>query len=212
MTAPEPKPLSKLAPDGERRAQRGALFASLLITLVVALGRSAPTLASDSTVPANLQAELIAKLGTYDRNFARRAGEVAQVLIVIRKGNPRSEVSAATIRSALARVDRIGGLSHEETIVEFSTAAAIAKRCRDEGAAILYVTPGLDAEVANLRAALSGVSVLSVSAIPELVPKGIVLGFELVSGKPKIVLNLPQARRQDVDFEAGVLKLMKVYR
>jgi hypothetical protein len=45
----------------------------------------------------------------------------------------------------------------------------------------------------------------------DYVPAGIVLGFDLVSGRPKLVVNLSQARRQHVDFRAEVLKLMKVY-
>ena len=42
------------------------------------------------------------------------------------------------------------------------------------------------------------------------VPKGIVLSFDLVSGKPKIVVHLGQAKRQDVQFKAELLKLARV--
>ncbi len=74
------------------------------------------------------------------------------------------------------------------------------------------VTPDFDGELEALERALSGVDVLSVSAVPEYVSRGVVLGFELVSGKPKILLDLPRAKRQNVDFSASVLRLMKVYR
>ena len=51
---------------------------------------------------------------------------------------------------------------------------------------------------------------LSVAADPGEVPKGIVLGFDLVSGKPKIVVHLGQAKKQEVSFKAEFLKLAKV--
>jgi hypothetical protein len=39
-----------------------------------------------------------------------------------------------------------------------------------------------------------------------------VLGFDLVSGHPKLLVKLEQARKQQVSFPASVLSLMKVYR
>jgi hypothetical protein len=57
----------------------------------------------------------------------------------------------------------------------------------------------------------SGVDVLTVSAVPDYVPKGIVLGFDLVGGHPKMLVNLGQATRQHVAFTTDVLRLMRVY-
>ena len=84
--------------------------------------------------------------------------------------------------------------------------------CRSKRAAVVYVTPGLESEIDAIKSSLTGVDVLSVAAVPENVPRGIVIGFEVVSGKPKISINIAQARQQRVDFKADVLKLMKVYR
>ncbi|HEY6558867.1 MAG TPA: YfiR family protein [Polyangiaceae bacterium] len=173
---------------------------------------AASSFASSALVPADLQAELISKLAAYDRNFSARARPTAVVLIVSRPGNPRSSLGAAVMKSEFAKLERIGGLPHRENVIPFEGAAALAKRCRAEGAAIVYLTPGLEDQVAEIQKALTGLDILSVSGVPESVPEGIVLGFELVSGKPKILLNLPQAKRQNVSFKADVLKLMKVYR
>jgi len=96
--------------------------------------------------------------------------------------------------------------------VSFESAALLGKRCRTDSVDIVYLTPGLEDDVPEIRKALTGVDTLSVSAVPSSVPAGIVLGFELLSGKPKIWLNLAQAKAQNVNFKADVLKLMKVYR
>jgi hypothetical protein len=78
--------------------------------------------------------------------------------------------------------------------------------------AAVFLGPGLESEMARVRAALTGLDVISVAASREYVPLGAVLGFELASGKPRILVNLPQARKQNVDFRADVLKMMRVYR
>ena len=116
------------------------------------------------------------------------------------------------MKSELAKIERIGGLPHRELVLPFESAAAVAARIRGERAAIVYLTSGLEEHAPELRKAFTGVDVLSVSAVPSAVPDGIVLGFELVSGKPKILHHLTQARLQNVNFKADVLKLMKVYR
>ena len=168
--------------------------------------------AQANLVPADIQAELLAKLETYDRNFAARAGATARVLIVVKPGSKKSELSAEDMKAALSRLERIGGLPHQETLVSYAGAEALAARCRAERAAVVYVTPGLDDEVDAIRAALSAADVLTLSAVAEYVPRGLVLGFELESGKPKIVINLEQARLQHVNFPSDLLRLMKVYR
>ncbi len=168
--------------------------------------------AQAAAVPADIQAELIAKLETYDRSFPARAGPVAHVLIVVRPGSSKSELSAADTKAALGRIDRIGGLPHQESVVAFAGAAALAERCRSEQAAVVYLTPGFDDDVDAVRVALSSVSVLSVGSTADYVPRGVVLGFELESGKAKIVINLEQAKLQGVSFPADLLRLMRVLR
>ena len=51
---------------------------------------------------------------------------------------------------------------------------------------------------------------MSVASVPDYVQGGIVLGFDVVSGRPKLLFNLTQARLQNVDLRAAVLKLMTV--
>jgi hypothetical protein len=191
--------------------RRHVLASALLVALAALAGARSGT-GQASGVPAELQATLIAKLVSYDRNFTERAGDVALVVILVRAGNAKSELSGKTIKSALGQVDRIGGRPHKEQVVAYETAAALANLCRSKRVAVVYLTAGLQEEVAAVRNALIGVDVLTVAAVPEYVPSGVVLGFEIVSGKSKITINLAQARQQRVDFKADALKLMKVYR
>lgn len=189
---------------------RLALLLALAMGFALSMARAA--LAQASSVPPSVQADLISKVLPYDRNFESRAGPVVRTLVLVKSGSVRSRLGAEAFKSALSNLDRVAGRRHEERIVNYAGAPALAKQVQSEKIAIVYVTPDFDGELDALQRALSGVNVLTVSAVPEYVSRGVVLGFELVSGKPKILLDLPRARRQQVEFGANVLRLMKVYR
>ena len=168
--------------------------------------------ADAAAVPADIQATLLAKLEQYDRGFRARAGDVARVLLVVKPGNTKGGLAAEEMKSALGRVSAIGGLPHKESIYEFKSADELAARCRADHVAVVYLTPGFDSDLRDVRTSLGTLDLLSLAASPEYVQQGVVLGFELEAGTPKILFNLEQARKQHVDFPADVLRLMKVYR
>jgi hypothetical protein len=150
-------------------------------------------------------------MATYDRGFVARAGDRAHVVIIDKPDDADSARAATHLESAFHALPDVGGLPHDEAIVAWSGAGALPALVRARHAAIVYFTPGFASDVSEIRAALDGVDVLSVSAVADYVPRGIVLGFDLVSGKPKLLVNLGQARKQHVAFMAEVLKLARVY-
>ena len=162
-------------------------------------------------VPIRLQAELLAKVASYDRNFEARTGERVRTLLLVKQGDPESSRAAAEMKSALSSMPTIGTLPHDEEMATYSDSAALAETCRARKVSILYVAPGFSDHVDTLRETVGALSLLSVGSLAEYVPQGIVLGFDLVSGRSKLLVNLTQARRQRVEFRAEILKLTKVY-
>lgn len=167
--------------------------------------------AESVAVPIRLQAELLAKVASYDRNFEARTGERVRMLLLVKQGDPESNRAAAEMKSALSSIPTIGSLPHDEEFAVYSDAAALAETCRAHKVSILYVAPGLSDQVDTVREAVGGLSLLSVGSLAEYVPSGIVLGFDLVSGRSKLLVNLTQARRQHIEFRAQILKLTKVF-
>jgi hypothetical protein len=163
------------------------------------------------SVPIELQAELLAKVLVYDRNMPARAGDRAQVLVLESGSDGESGRFASRMQAALHLLPQIGGFSHDERIVEYSGATDLAQQCRAQRAAILIVSPGLGDQIAAISDALDGIALLTVAAVPDYVQKGLVLGFDVISGKPKLLVHLGHARKQHVDLRAEVLKLMMVY-
>lgn len=188
-------------------ARRAFLGASLALGTGLWVGRSR---AESVEVPIRLQAQLLAKVVAYDRNFVERARGRATVLVLVRPGSAESERVGEQLRSELAVLPDLGGLPHVEETARWSSRQAVAELCQRRGAAVLYVSVGLSDEVRGIAEALDGVSVLSVAATPADVEKRVVLGFEAESGRPKLVVQLEQARRQKVAFKPEVLKLARV--
>jgi hypothetical protein len=157
-----------------------------------------------------LQAELLAKVAAYDGSFATRAGSRATVLVVVAADVSDSLRFGAQIRAELSKQDKIGGVEHMEEIVHYSSPGDLARLCRERSPALVYLAPGLSQVAERIADALTGLDVLSVSAVPDDVSRRIVLGFELVSGKPKLLVHLGQARRQNVAFRPELLRLARV--
>jgi len=162
-------------------------------------------------VPPATQAALLSKVASFDRNYAARAGQRAVVLVVKTASDKESAHDATGIAAALAEVPSIGNVPLEVTVVSYRSAPLLAELVRTRRAAIVYLGTGFSSEVPAIRDALSQVSVLTFAAVPEDVPRGVVLGVDLISGRPKLLVNLAQAQKQQVAFPASVLNLMKVY-
>jgi hypothetical protein len=192
-----------------QRTRPFGLAAAFLVLVCVLLTTSSLP-AEEVQVPEGLQAELLARLLPYDRNFQARARGRVDIVILVKAGNVRSKISASQLERRLSALDRIAGLPHKVELVQYESASALAKACASQRISVVYVTPGFDEEVAEIRSALSRTDVLSVAAVPGYVPDGIVVGFELNSGKPRMLINLVQAKRQNIDFRAAVLNLLKV--
>lgn len=157
-----------------------------------------------------LQAALLARAVEYDRGFAARAGGRVLVFIAVRARDADSERVGEQIRLELGALDRIGSLPHQEEIVLYGSARQLAERVIQQAPAILYLSAGLGDEVPLIAQALDGVSTLSVAVSATYVPRRAVLGFDVESGRPQLLVHLGQARRQQVAFRSEFLKLARI--
>lgn len=182
-----------------------------LVTTIAWLGLMASTPADSLVVPPELQVELLAKVARYDRNFAARVGDEVRVLVVHAPGNSESTRVANELIAALGNVPRLGGVAHRSELYAFSTEEALLATVRERRVAVVLFAPEFAAQAPALARAFSGCDCLTVSSTPAGVRDGLVLGFDLVSGKPRMLFNLGQARRQGADFRSELLQLMTVF-
>ena len=196
--------LQALRRGHQRRIRLKLIGMVLLLTSPVVRG----SLAEDLAIPARVQADLVTSsrhtIETYPRAQAQRWW--------LRSSEARRRgfgQSRKQIEEALKDAPSIAGLPHEELMVPCRTRnswSSCASRARSRFGTSLrawrWTSPRSQrpwrAEPPDR------------GERPNYVAKGAVLGFELVSGRPKLIINLAQAQRQDVAFRAEVLKLMRV--
>jgi hypothetical protein len=182
-----------------------------LCALLIILGHALRAGAQDVTVPVSLQMELLLKVASYDKNLKERARDRVRVAVVSKQDDADSARYAGQALKALSEVDDVSGMPVEPLSLIYTDAAALARFTRDGSVAVLYVTPGFgEAEMDAIALALDGTNVLSAGALSKYTIRGLVLGFELAGGKPKLWVHLGRARRQRVELSSSVLKLMRV--
>lgn len=171
-----------------------------------------PVVANELTVPVELQVELLARVTRYERTYAARTGAPARVLIVSRRDNVESVRVSAQLSAHLARAGEIGGRPVTVATHAWSNAGALRGTVRQERPDIVYLTPGFGSEIAAIAEALREEPVMTVSAVGSDVDRGAVLGFELVSSRARIAVNVTHARAHRLDFNAQFLRLVRIVR
>ncbi len=158
-------------------------------------------------VPASVQATLTAKLLAYDRGLPNRAGDIVRILVLVDPSEGQSQKIANEFGSAMKSTATIGSLPIEVVTANFNGANAIAARIKKEKMSAVYLSSGLAKSAEAVATALKGVDVMTIAAEPSAVIRGIAVGFDLLSGQPKILVNLNQAKLQNVQLPASVLSL-----
>jgi len=190
------------APPTLSRRRLLALAASLV---------TSRALAEEVSVPVSLQIDLLLKVASYDKNLRRRAGDRVLVAVLVNPKDADSGRVAAQALAALAEASEVDGLPVTPLSVEYTDAASLSRLADESHVAVLYVAPGFTpVELDGIAQAFDGKSVLSAGALAKYTERGTVLGFDLVGGKPKLLVHLARAKRQKVELSSAVLKLMRV--
>ena len=200
-------------PGATRPMPRAVSIARTLLLLLLPAGvvtASRSARADGPSVPLPLQVELSTKVIEYVQLPPVLSLDRIRIGIVVKSGSPESMRAGAELKAGFDRVARMAGHPHEQIIVEWSSPKALAEHSRSLSLTVLYFTPGLDAEIGPTAAALAGQSIVTIGAVDSFVSNGLLLGFELVSGHPKMIFNLRQAKKQEVVLRAAVIKLMRI--
>lgn len=158
-------------------------------------------------VPAAVQANLASKLLAYDRALPSRANGAVRVLILVDPSEGQSKKIANEFASAMKSRGTISNLPVEVATANFENAAAVVARIKNDHTAAVYLSSGLAKSAESIANALKGIDVMTIAAEPSAVIRGIAVGFDLLSGQPKILVNLSQAKLQNVQLPASVLSL-----
>jgi hypothetical protein len=166
--------------------------------------------ALEPEVPIRLQVSLLDRVIPFDRNFGVRVHGRLSLAVVVDESNEDSVRIGAQLLSELGARERLGDHPLLAVRVPFKSVQGLSDECKRLKAGVVYVTPGVREPIASLAATLLGLKVMTVGTMPEQVSQGLVLGSAVRSGKPRVLVNLSQARLQEVDFRADFLRLAEV--
>ena len=166
--------------------------------------------AVEPEVPIRLQVSLLDRVIPFDRNFSTRVHGQLSVVILVDKTNEDSIRIGTQLQAELGARESLGSYPLVATRVTFSGIGALVESCKRLRAGIVYLTPGIGEPTPSLANSLHGLRVLTVGALPEQVAQGMVLGAAVRSAKPRVLVNLSQARQQQVDFRADFLRMAEV--
>jgi hypothetical protein len=193
-----------------KKATKGIGWRAALGAAALALGLLLGPAHAETTVPLDLQVDLLQRVIRFERGLPGRAGAQVNLAVVSRSGNSGSEKTAAQLAKALEKVTELAGKPTKVTTISVANAGALKQAIGSGSLHIVYLAPGFEKDLAAIAAALEGQPVITLSTDGDQVDAGAVMGFELVSAKPRIVLNLGQAKKQGLDFNSDLFRLARV--
>ncbi len=177
--------------------------------LLGALLAAPATASAETTVPVDLQVDLLMRVMRFERGVREHGGVPAKLLLVVNPASSASTRAGAQVEKAVSRSRDAGKWL---TLVKhaYSSPAALKKAIAQEGVRLVYLTPGMEGDLAAIADALAGTPAVTVHTDGDQVERGAVLGFELAAARPRIVLNLAQAQKQGLEFDADLFQVARV--
>jgi hypothetical protein len=183
---------------------------SFLIFTVVMLTPTLAAWGNEIAVPLQLQVDLSVKVLEYAQEPPPQAADVVRIGILTKTDSPESTRAATELKVAFDRAGTIAGRPHEQAILPWRGTSNMLEELKRRNLMVVYFSPGLESEVPTIARALEGRQFITIAAVGSYVYDGALLGFELVSGHPKMVFNILQAKKQEVVFRSAVMKLMRL--
>jgi hypothetical protein len=172
--------------------------------LVVALAAAE---ARAEEVPLPLQVQLLSKMATYIINGTQADAPVVKVWILYPGASNLPSRGAQALAAAVEQVGQFGKQAAQSKLVAFLDAKKLEAALAEEKPQFVYLAPELDEKtVAAVVEASTPTAAITVSSVGDWVRTGAILGFTLVEARPQILLNMKQARRQNVSFHAAITR------
>jgi hypothetical protein len=161
------------------------------------------------------QALVLVRVLAYDRHVAKRAGRQVVIGVVRDDGDPASRRAASAMAAALREVSK--GLTvagRPVTVVELPAGELLSDRLRDLEVTALYLSSGLDDELARIIAAARARPCLTFSDRPSYLRHGlaVVLGTDAKKRRITIQIDLAAATAQGAKLAAELLRVAEIVR
>lgn len=171
-----------------------------------------PIRSEDGRVPFDLQAKLLLKILTFDRNLETRVDSAVVVGIVYQPGYRQSERARSELSAALDKYSdkKVKGLPVSVVTIRYLSRLDLMAKVRSENVSVLYVTSCDSAHLEEIIKVARENHILTISSEKSHVEEGISLAVGLKENKPQITINLSSAKAEGCEFSSQLLKLAEV--
>jgi hypothetical protein len=178
---------------------------------LLALLAAGPAAGEEVQLPTKLQAALLVKVLSYDRNLPARAGRDVVVGVLVQRGNAASIDAARELMDAIAQLPVPSSSEPRLIGVEVRLGEGELGRALDEqGIEVLYVTPLRAHAIEEVAAVTRARAVRSFTGSPGYVKRGLAVGFGVRNDRPEIVISRSSARAEGAELSAQLLDYARV--
>lgn len=190
----------------------GLLPRMRVVLLALSAAHVLPLFAQDMPVPVQVQASLLPKILSFERQASKQSRSVKVIGILFQSNVRTSLVCAKEFAEAIPRfMQSDDGTPVECRMMEFSSKADLLSELNDDsGIDLIYVTPLRSVDIGAIGRVLQSHRLLSYTGVPAYVDAGLALGVDVAGNRPKIVVNLPVARVAGAEFSSQLLKISRV--
>lgn len=162
-----------------------------------------------ANVPGKIQTAFIFKIFNFDKAMSSKASGQVKVAVLYAAGNGESESVKSDVVGSLnaAAGKTIAGMGISVSEIAYSGADSLSGA---SDAAIIYVAPGLEGSVADIKSFCAQNKARSFTCSEAMVKSGIAVGVVLQAGKPKIMINKAALDETGANLGAAVLKLAQI--
>jgi hypothetical protein len=181
------------------------------VLLLILMG-TATVCAQEIDVPVDVQVPLFLKILSFDRNLKTRSGKEV-VIGVIYQGKMRASLKA--MEEFIAAVNTsppqdVGNIPVRCVPIEVGAGSDVASTIATNNVNILYITPLRAVDMVALAGFCRSKQVPALTGVAEYIQSGAAVSIGIKGDRPEIVVNLPVAKAEGMDFDSQLLKLAKI--
>lgn len=175
------------------------------LSLVLLVAMTFATVARAEDLPVQLQIQLLSKMTSSIPNLQPPAGAL-KILVVHAGSGDAVPRGAQTLVNAIRQTGKFGSFDTDPKLVSVADAKALKDAIASEKPQAIYLSPEVDAAgVAKVIEASSGSGAVTISTVSDHPKLGIMLGFSLIEARPRVLVNLKQARKENIEFKNALL-------
>lgn len=163
-------------------------------------------------VPIDVQFPLFMKILTFDRNLKERVGDEIVLGIVYQDKFRKSLNIKDRFENYLKKSsnNKILDIPLRHVSINLGSLSKLRENLAEEKVDILYITPLRAVSVESLVSICRSAGVTSITGVPAYCESGIAVSIGSKGDSPFIIINLPGALAEGIDFSSRLLKLAKV--